>query len=62
MKKLIIILSALILLFGCNNKQEKKTDTVTSPSMNMLPIGSNRNSPVVQAVKEIDDSVVNIRT
>lgn len=59
MKKLIIVLSALLMLFGCK-KEETKPEI--NREVKTIPTESRRNSFVVEAVKKIENSVVNIRT
>lgn len=61
MKKIIIFLSALMLLFGCK-KEETQPSAPPVKEVKTIPAESRRNSFVVEAVKAIENSVVNIRT
>ncbi|MGE4318107.1 MAG: trypsin-like peptidase domain-containing protein [Deferribacterales bacterium] len=58
MKKIILIICVLAMVFGCGKEDKKDSGSL----QDSLPAGSKRYTPVVDAVKRIEDSVVNIRT
>jgi S1-C subfamily serine protease len=68
MKKILLFLAMILMIFGCgeDKKQEQPAQQNQTPPQAEAPAqpkaGSNRYSPVVDAVKKIENSVVNIRT
>ncbi|MCD8554230.1 trypsin-like peptidase domain-containing protein [Seleniivibrio sp.] len=68
MKKLLLFIAMILMIFGCGEEkkqgqqtpQEQTTQQAETPAPPKE--GSNRYSPVVTAVKNIENSVVNIRT
>jgi S1-C subfamily serine protease len=66
MKKILLFIAMLLMVFGCGQEKKQEQTPQEQPSMSVVPqlpkAGSNRYSPVVDAVKKIENSVVNIRT
>ncbi|WP_415237930.1 S1C family serine protease [Seleniivibrio woodruffii] len=65
MKKLLLLITVMLMIFGCGKEKPEEIKTPEqsqSSAPAATPQGSNRYSPVVNAIKLIENSVVNIRT